>query len=99
MNLICLTIEKVEVVVFWVVALCSVVVGYQSCGCGTSVFSAEDEGSTVLQLVGIQPPHYTAQEPRKRFVFTAVKTSNPATKKLGEPFANFRSGAGALVER
>jgi hypothetical protein len=38
----------------------------------------ENGGSTVLRNDGIQPPHYTAQQPRKLRILTstAVKTSN-----------------------
>jgi len=33
--------------------------------CTASVFRVEDGGSTVLQNVGLQPPHYMLQQPRK----------------------------------
>jgi hypothetical protein len=50
---------KTKILVFWVVALCSVVIGYGRFG------GSEDEGSAVLRNVGIKPPHYTMQHPRK----------------------------------
>jgi len=47
-------------VVFWIVAPCSVVVGYQCFR-----VEPEDEDSTVPRNSGVQPPHYTAQQPVK----------------------------------
>jgi hypothetical protein len=49
------TAVRIEVLIFWVVVPCSVAAGYQRFGgpCA-SIFR-----------VGIQTPHYTAQQPRK----------------------------------
>jgi hypothetical protein len=38
----------------------------------------EDGGSMGLRNVGILPQHYTASQPRRPQIFTAVKTSNLA---------------------
>jgi hypothetical protein len=47
------------------VPVCNLKVG------GKILFSLEDGGSTVLRNCGIQPPHYTAQQPRKpRILFS-----------------------------
>jgi hypothetical protein len=56
------SIFKLEVPIrgFLAVAPCSVVVGYWRFG-----IKPEDGGSTVHRNVGIQPPHYRAQQPRK----------------------------------
>jgi hypothetical protein len=45
-------------------------------GLHNSGFNSEDGGSTVLRNVTIQPPHYTAQQPKKA---TTVETSNLAS--------------------
>jgi hypothetical protein len=52
------TVVKIQF--FHVVVLCSVVVGYQCIG-GLCYFHGCHIGSTVLQIVVIQPPHYMAQ--------------------------------------
>jgi hypothetical protein len=52
----------VELMVFWVVK-CYVVVGYQRFR--SSCCLHLQGGSMVLQNAGIQPPHYTLQQPRK----------------------------------
>jgi hypothetical protein len=45
-------VVKIQITIFWVVALCSVVVGYQP--------HPEDGGSKVLRNGGIILQHYTA---------------------------------------
>jgi hypothetical protein len=50
---------KIEFVVFWAVAVCDVVNGYQRYG-----INPKDGGNMVLQNVGIQPPHYMVQQVR-----------------------------------
>jgi hypothetical protein len=63
------TAVMVQVVVFWVMTPCSVVVGYQR-------FRVEDGGSKDLRSVHIIPQHYTASQPRRpRFACVVV----PAT--------------------
>jgi hypothetical protein len=54
-----------EFVVFWVVAPYSVVAGYEHFG-GSYCLQPEDGGLMVLRNVGIQPPHYTSQQLKKK---------------------------------
>jgi len=57
----------IKFMVFWVVVLCSVVVWYQCFRglCNLHLQGCRYGGSMVLQNTGIQPPHYTVQQPRK----------------------------------
>jgi hypothetical protein len=54
--------------VFCVVAPCNVMVGYQC----FREFNPKDGGSTVLQNVGIYPPHYTVQQLRKPHIIFSL---------------------------
>jgi len=67
-----LMVVETEFVVFWVVALYSVVVGYQH---SVGLYCLYLQGSMALWNVGIQPPHYTVQQPRKTQNLSLLKTA------------------------
>jgi hypothetical protein len=58
-----LMVVKIQVEVFWVVTLCSVLVGYQHFG-GPCYLCLQDEGggSRVLRSTGILPQHYMVSQ-------------------------------------
>jgi hypothetical protein len=58
--------KKIEFMVFWVVASCNVMVGYQHFGglCCLHLWGS-NPSSMVLQNIGIQPSHYMVQQHRK----------------------------------